>query len=144
MSKVPVGHVHSHVVTIKVILEHQKKYNVLCSQATINCVMAYHAMGLIISGDFKGGGWPPICSDTDLKRIAESLDEEVGKTYDKSDVNTMIKKMQTNKLEQAGYTNIIEQSICDSAVRNFSALLADEGNVAISQSYNNVKHSLCC
>jgi hypothetical protein len=90
MSKVPVGHVHSRDAMIKVILEHQKKYNVPCSQANIYRVMANHAKGLIISGDFKGGGRPPICSDTDLKRIAESLDEEVGKTYDKSDVKTMI------------------------------------------------------
>lgn len=54
--------------------------------------MTNHAKGLIISGEFKGGGRPPICSDTDLKRIAESLDEKVGKTYDQSDVKTMIKK----------------------------------------------------
>jgi hypothetical protein len=135
MSKVPVGHVHSCAARIKVILEHQKKYNVPCSQATIYPVMANHAKGLIISGDFKGGGRPPICGDTDLKRIAESLDEEVGKTYDKSDVKTMMKKMQTEKLEEAGYKNIIEQSICDSTVRNYSALLADEGSIAISQSY---------
>ncbi len=70
-----------------------------------------------------------------MKRIAESLDEEVGKTYDKSDIKTMIKKMQTKKLEEAGYKNIIEQSICDCTVRNYSALLADEGSFAISQSY---------
>ena len=54
--------------------------------------MTNHAKGLIISGEFKGGGRPPICSDTDLKRIAELLDEKVGKTYDQSDVKTMIKK----------------------------------------------------
>lgn len=31
MSKVPVGDVHSRAATIKVILEHQKKYSVPCS-----------------------------------------------------------------------------------------------------------------
>jgi hypothetical protein len=97
--------------------------------------MANHAKGLIISGDFRGGGQPPICSDTDMKQIAESLDKEVRKTYNKSDVNMMIKKIQTEKLEEAGYKNIINKSICDSTLRNYSALLADEGNIAISQLY---------
>jgi len=70
-----------------------------------------------------------------MKRIAESLNAEVGKTYDKSDVKIMIKKIQTEKLEKAGYKNIIDKSICDTSVRNYSALLANEGNIAISQSY---------
>ena len=70
-----------------------------------------------------------------MKQIAESLDGEVGKTYDKSDVNMMIKKVQTEKLEKAGYKNIVINSISDSTLKNYSALLADEGNIAISQSY---------
>lgn len=43
--------------------------------------------------------------------------------------------MQTEKLEKAGYKNIIEQSICDNTVKNYFALLADEGSFAISQWY---------
>jgi hypothetical protein len=70
-----------------------------------------------------------------MKRIAELLDEEVGKTYDKSDVKMMIKKIQTEKLEEAGYKIIIDKSICDSLLRSYSALLANEGNIAISQLY---------
>ncbi len=70
-----------------------------------------------------------------MKHIAQSLDEEVGKTYDKSDVKMMIKKTHTEKLEKAGYKNIIKTSICDSTMRNYSALLANEGIIAISQSY---------
>ena len=69
-----------------------------------------------------------------MKQIAESLHREVGKTYDKSDVKVMIKKVQTEKLEKAVYKNIIDKSICDQTLRNYSALLADEGNIAISQS----------
>ncbi len=68
-----------------------------------------------------------------MKQITESLDEEVGKTYDKSDVKMMIKKIQTEKLEEAGYKNIINKSICNSTLRNYSALLANEGNIAIPQ-----------
>jgi hypothetical protein len=70
-----------------------------------------------------------------MKLIAESLDEEVRKTYDMSDVKMMIKKIQTKKLDEAGYKNIIIKRICRATVRNYSALLADEGNIAISQSY---------
>jgi hypothetical protein len=70
-----------------------------------------------------------------MKHIAQSLDEEVGKTYDKSDVKMIIKKIHTEKLKKAGYKNIIETSICDTTLRNYSALLANEGNIAISQLY---------
>ncbi len=35
MSKVPVGHIHTRAATLKAILEHQKRYNVPCSQASI-------------------------------------------------------------------------------------------------------------
>jgi hypothetical protein len=70
-----------------------------------------------------------------MKQIAESLVSKVGKTYDKSDVKVMIKKIQTEKLEKAGYKNILDKCISDLTLRNYSALLADEGNIAMSQSY---------
>jgi hypothetical protein len=47
----------------------------------------------------------------------------------------MIKKIKSKKLEKAGYKSVIETSICDNTVRNYSALLADEGNISISHSY---------
>jgi hypothetical protein len=58
------------------------------------------------------------------------LDVEVGKTYDKSDVKEMIKKVQTEKLEKAGYKNIVNNSISDSTLMNYSALLALCNHVA--------------
>jgi len=121
--------------TFKAILEHHKRYDVPCSRNTIYRLLRNHNYGLIISGDFRGPGQPPICCDFDMKQIAESLDGEVGKTYDKSDVKVMIKEVQTEKLEKAGYKNIVNKSISDSTLMNYSALLADEGNIAISQSY---------
>jgi hypothetical protein len=142
LSKVPVGDIHSRAATVKAILAHQKKYNFSCSQASIYRLLAIHAKGVIVSGEFSGKGQPPICSDTDMKHIAQSLDEEVGKTYDKSDVKMIIKKIHTEKLEKAGYKNIIETSICDSTPRNYSALLANEGNIAISQLYTS-KSNTC-
>jgi hypothetical protein len=69
-----------------------------------------------------------------MKLITKSLEEEVGKTYNKSDVKMMIKKIETEKLQRAGYKNIIKTSISDATVRNYSALLADEGNILISHS----------
>ncbi len=63
------------------------------------------------------------------------MEDKVGKTYYKSDVKMMLKKIESKKLEIAGYKNIIETSISDSTVRNYSALLADEGNISISHSY---------
>ncbi len=142
MSKVPVGHIHTCAATVKSSIAHQKKYNISCSQASIYCLLANHAKGVIVSGEFTGKGRPPICSDTDMKHIAQSLDEEVGKTYDKSDVKMMIKKIHTEKLEKAGYENIIKMSICDSTLRSYSALLANEGSIAISQPYTS-KSNTC-
>jgi hypothetical protein len=133
--KVPVGHFHTRAAMVKAILAHQKKINVSCSQACIYCLLANQAKGVIISGEFTGKGRPPICSDTDMKHIAHSLDDEVGKTYNKSNVKMIIKKIHTEKLEKAGYKNIIKTSICDTTLRNYLALLANEGNIAISQSY---------
>jgi len=133
MSKIPDA--GTRAATLNAIFEHQKRCNVPCSLATIYRLLRNHKKGFIISGDFRGPSQPPICSDSDMKQIAESLHGEVGKTYDKSDVKVMIKKVQTKKLEKAGYKNIIDKSICDQTLRNYSALLADEGNIAISQSY---------
>jgi hypothetical protein len=93
LSKVPVGHFHTLAATVKTILAHQKKINVSCSQASIYHLLANHAKGVIVSGEFTGKGRPPICSDTDMKHIAQSLDEELGKTYDKSNVKMIVKKI---------------------------------------------------
>jgi hypothetical protein len=70
-----------------------------------------------------------------MKQIAKSMEDKVGKTYNKSDVKMMLKKIESEKLETTGYKNIFETSISDSTVRNYSALLADEGNISISHSY---------
>jgi hypothetical protein len=92
-------------------------------------MLANHAKGVITSGEFTGKSRPPICSDSDMKQIAEALEEEEGKTHGKSDVQMMMKKIQSKKLEKAGYKSIIETSICYATVRNYSALLADKGNI---------------
>jgi hypothetical protein len=102
MVKFPVGHVHICTATLKAILAHQKQNKGSCFKTSIYCMLANHAKGVIISGEFTGKGRPPIYSDTDMKQIAEALEEEVGKTYNKYDVKMMIKKIQPGKLEKAG------------------------------------------
>ena len=136
----------TRAATLKAILEHQKRYDVPYSRDTIYRLLKYHKNGLIISGDFRGPGQPPICCDSDMKQIAELLDGEVGKTYDKSDVKVMITKVQTEKLEKAGYKNIVDKRISDSTLMNYSALLADEGNISkmFTIIHFQVQHSLCC
>jgi hypothetical protein len=79
MSKVPIGHICA--ARAKAIMKHQKQYNVSFSKVSIYCLLAHHANGTVISGEFTGKGRPPICSDTDMKQIAKSLEKEVGKTY---------------------------------------------------------------
>jgi hypothetical protein len=72
-----------------------------------------HAKGGInIFGGCKGKGRPQICSDDVMKEIAQSWELEVWKTYNKLDVQLMLKKEQAAYLEKAGSKNIIERSIC--------------------------------
>jgi hypothetical protein len=50
--------------------------------------------------------------------------------FEKSDASVTV-RLVTFQL----YKRIIETSICDATVSNYSALLADEGNISISQLY---------
>ena len=56
LSKVPVGDIHTRAAMVKAILAHQKKYNVSCSQASIDRLLAIQAKGVIVSGEFSGKG----------------------------------------------------------------------------------------
>jgi hypothetical protein len=116
MSKVPVG--HNCAARVEAVLAIQKQYNVSLCQASIYCLLANHAIGIVISEEFTGKGRLPTCSDTDMKQIAKSLEEEVGKTYNKSDVKMMTTKIQTKKLEKAGFKIIIKMSTYDSTGRS--------------------------
>ncbi len=111
MLELPVEDGCLRAATVKAIAEHQKKHNVLCCAKTIYCLLKRHANGNAISGQFTGKGRPPTISDADVIRIAQSLEEEVGKTYTGSDVEWMIKKMQAENVESAGFKPIIENSI---------------------------------
>lgn len=88
MLNVSVKKHHIRGATLKAILVHQKHYYVSCSKPSVYRFLANHAYGIVISGELLGKGQPPICSDTDMKPIAELL-EIVGrskKMYNKSDV----------------------------------------------------------
>ncbi len=86
MLEYPVEDGHLRAATVKAIVENQKKHNVLFSAKTIYPLLKRHANGNAISGQFTGKGRPPTISDADVKRIAQSLEVEVGKTYTGSDV----------------------------------------------------------
>ena len=120
---------------VKAILDRQMHYNTPCSKTTIYCLFDKHANGINIFGECKGKGRPQICSDHDVKEIAESWELEVGKTYNRTDVELMLKKKQAATMEKAGFTNIIDRSISINTVNNYAAMLADESTIAISQSY---------
>jgi hypothetical protein len=120
---------------MKAILEHQKKHNVICSARTIYRLLERLANGNTISGQFTGKGRPTTISDAEVKQIAQSLKVEVGKTYTGSDVELMIKKMQAENVESDGFKPIIEKSISRWTVKNYTAMLAKESNIAILQSY---------
>jgi hypothetical protein len=86
MLELPVENGHLRAATVKAIAEHQKKHNVLCCAKTIYHLSKRHANGNAILGQFTGKGRPPTISDADVKRISQSLEVEVGKTYTGSDV----------------------------------------------------------
>jgi hypothetical protein len=54
MSKVRVGHIRAAMA--KAIMKHQKQYNVSLSKASIYRLLANHANGAVISGEFTGKG----------------------------------------------------------------------------------------
>ncbi len=135
MLELPVKDGRLRAATVKAIAEHQKKHNVLCCAKTINRLLKRHANGNAISGQFTGKGRPPTISDANMKWIAQSLEVEVGKTYTGSDVEWMIKNTQAENVESAGFKPIIEKSISRWTVKNYTAMLAIESNIAISQSY---------
>ncbi len=120
---------------VRATLEHQNQHNVICSARTIYRLLERHANGNAISGQFTGKGRPPTISDADMKQIAQSLEVEVGKTYTGSDVELMIKKTQAENVESDGFKPIIEKSISRWTVKNYTAMLAKESNIAILQSY---------
>ncbi len=120
------------LATVKAIAKHQKKHDALCCTKTIYRMLKRHANGNAISGQFTGKGRPPTISDADVKWIAQLLEVEVGKTYTGSDVEWMIKKMQAENVESAGFKPIIENSISRWTVKNYTAMLATESNIAIS------------
>ncbi len=139
MLNVPSHNGSLQFATIKSIEHHQKQHNTPCCSITIYHLLKKHAKGGInIFEECKGKGNPQICSDDDIKEIAQSWELEVGKTYDKlDDVKLMLNKKQAAYLEKAGLKNIIERSICEKIVTNYAAMLANEGTIAISQSYIN-------
>ncbi len=77
------GCVRSHVWSqvVKAILDCQMQYNTPSSKTTIYRLFDKHANGINIFGECKGKGWLQICSEDDVKEIAESWELEFGKTY---------------------------------------------------------------
>jgi hypothetical protein len=135
MLKISVEDCHLRAATMNPILEHQKQHDVICSTRTIYCLLERNANGNTISGQFMGKGRSPTISDADVKQIAQSLEVEVGKTYTGSDVELMIKKTQAENVESDGFKPIVEKSISRWTVKNYTAMLAKESNIAILQSY---------
>jgi hypothetical protein len=135
LSNVPSDNGRLRSQMVKVNVDQQMQYNTPCPYRTIYSMLEKHAKGINIFGECKGKGRPQICSDNDVKEMAQSWELEVGKTYNKSDVKLILKKKQAANLEKAGFKNIIERSICIKTVNNYAAMLADEATFAISQSY---------
>jgi hypothetical protein len=66
--------------------------------------------------------------------IALSCENNQGKSYNRKDVKEMINKKYSEKLDHAGVKDILESSVSDSTVRNYTAMLADQANISISNS----------
>ncbi len=135
MLELPVEDGCLQAATVKAIVEHQKKHNVLCCTKTVYRLLKRHSNGNAISGQFTRKSRPPTISDANVKRIAQSLEVEVGKTYTGSDVEWMIKNTQAENVESDSFKPIIENSISRWTVKKYTAMLAKESKIAISQSY---------
>ncbi len=123
-------------MAIRYIVAHQKEHGVSSSVRTIRCMMDKHQKKNepIINKEWSGVGYPPKCTDADMKELAEECEKHQGKSYNQKEVKKMIKQKRSEKLEKAGVKEILEDTISDTTVRNYTALLADQANISITKS----------
>ena len=126
---------HERGIVIRALIAHQSRFNIPLTARTIRRYMEQRSKLIpMIHKEWLGVGQPPICNDINMAKIAQHCEHYLGKSYCKSNMKQMLEDKHTKKLKNAGSIKILENSISQSSVRNYTALLADQPNMSVSQS----------
>jgi hypothetical protein len=76
----------------------------------------------------------PIAGLEEMQTIAEDLDSQSSRGWCSDDVSTMLGEIQSKKMNGEGYVPLTTPAAHKKSVRNYTALLAHQTNMSISQS----------
>ena len=116
------------------VIEYQRKVKAPCSERTITRIMELHDKGLPIIGEFVTSGKPAFCTDADIDQLVNAFEERTGKIRTNKDVAEIMTNLQTEKIQQAGFVDIVKKQPCRTTVRNYFALIASQARMSIVES----------
>ena len=94
-------------------------------------------------------GRKPIASLEDVQAIAEDLEAQSGRGWSYGDIASKLVEIKSKKVNDEGYVPLTTPTVDKKTVRNYTALIAHQTNMSISQSSimktttrNTAKHSL--
>ena len=79
------------------------------------------------------GGRPPVASLNEVKAIAENMEYRFGRIMSQDDVAKLLSDHHLKKIEDAGFISMDSPEFTSQTKRNYSALIASQGNVSISK-----------
>ncbi|KAL7552482.1 hypothetical protein ACHAWF_015738 [Thalassiosira exigua] len=103
-------------------------------ERTIRRLMERSKQGKPIFDDEWTDGRPAICSDSDIKAMAQQVETMSGSSLATIDVQRMLADVQAKKLEASGFAAISPLIVSSKTADNYAALLANEGNISIAKS----------
>ena len=78
-------------------------------------------------------GRPPIASLNEVKTIAENMENQSGRIVAQDDVAKLLSDHHMKKIEDAGFVPMDSPNFSSQTVKNYTALMASQANVSISQ-----------
>ena len=118
---------------------------------TLRCMMALDAEGKLTPDTpwLTTKGRKPIATFEEVQIMAEELESKSGRGWSSGEISNMLVEIQSKKTYDEGYVPLTTPTVDKKTVRNYTALLADQSNMSISQSCiiktttrNAAKHSL--
>jgi hypothetical protein len=94
-------------------------------------------------------GRKPIAILEEMQIKAEELESKAGRSWSSGEISNMLVEIQSKKTNDEGYVNLTTPTVDRRMIKNYTALLADQTNMSISQSCimktttrNSAEHSL--
>jgi hypothetical protein len=122
-----------------------------CGVHTLCCMMSLNAEGKPTPDTpwLMSKGRKPIATLEEVQIMAEELESKAGRGWSSGEISNMLVEIQLKKTNDEGYVPLTTPTVDRRTVRKYTALLADQTNMSISQSCimktttrNAAKHSL--